>query len=190
MRDLRRLFETSVERRRRYVIHSPLSISIDSSTNPVPSAKLYDLGTRLSTDPLASFKISTISGLSLSLSTFPVQLSWYLKLMGYSQLLGHHFFNSDKIPTFALNNVASNPFPQVYGRKNGTMDAPKNSCPGTKGEGAVQWLYLIDNGGSQGGVNTVYRIETAGGSPPATCQGMKAEFTVPYAAQYWIYGAK
>jgi hypothetical protein len=43
---------------------------------------------------------------------------------------------------------------------------------------------------SSGGVNTVYRLETAGGNKPATCQGQKKYFEVPYAAQYWVYGPK
>ena len=71
--------------------------------------------------------------------------------------------------------------------------APGTACKGTKGEGAVKWLYLTDTAVpalSHGGVNTVYRLETAGGDKPITCQGQKEYFEVPYAAQYWVYGPK
>lgn len=64
-------------------------------------------------------------------------------------------------------------------------DAPGSSCPGTNAEGAIKWLLLKDNGKglSQGGIDTVYRVETAGGNKPATCKGQKAAFEVKYSAQ-------
>lgn len=63
-------------------------------------------------------------------------------------------------------------------------DAPKYACPGLASEGAVPWLYLKDNVGiSKGGIDTVYRLETAGGSAPASCKGSAPAFQVAYAAQ-------
>lgn len=114
----------------------------------------------------------------------------YLKAEGYNEWLGNHFF-TQKTPTFSLYKTKTKPHPLAMVAKNGTMDAPKTACQGTTGEGAVPWLYLIDDSNlSQGGVNTVYRLETAGGKAPATCQGQKKTFEVPYAAQYWVYGPK
>ena len=158
-------------------------------------AKLYDLGTQLNKDPWAQFKIPTISGLALSLSKSPWGgdrfLDEYLKQQGYSQWLGNHFFSPAKIPTFSLTQVKANPFPQAMVLKKAEMDAPKWACPGTTGEGAIKWLQLLDDQKlSQGGVNTVYRMETAGGKSPAVCKGQKKTFEVPYAAQYWVYGPK
>lgn len=157
-------------------------------------AKLYDIGTKLSTDPWAQFKIPTISGLALSLFNAPWggsrMLDDYLRQQGYNQWLGNHFFTV-KIPTFSLNQVKANPFPLAMVTKAADMAAPKWACPGTTGEGAVKWLQLVDSQNlSKGGVNTVYRIETAGGAPPATCKGQKKTFEVSYAAQYWIFGPK
>ncbi|KAF2817062.1 uncharacterized protein BDZ99DRAFT_374537 [Mytilinidion resinicola] len=152
-------------------------------------ATLYDLGTKLSSDPLAKWKINTLSGLTLSMSSYPQVLGLFLSASGYNNILGKHFFSSAGVPTFALENVQTNPFPQVNGKKNATMTAPADSCPGKTNEGAVPWLQLIDAGGSCGGINTVYRLETAGGSAPATCAGITTTtFEVAYAAQYWIYG--
>ncbi len=38
--------------------------------------------------------------------------------------------------------------------------------------------------GATGNLQEVYRINTAGGNPPATCEGMKSTFEVQYAAEY------
>ncbi|KAF2258943.1 hypothetical protein CC78DRAFT_89080 [Lojkania enalia] len=151
-------------------------------------AKLYDIGAKLNSDPLASWKISSLSGLALSLSSNSMLLDTYLKFSGYEKVLGDHFF-TENIPTFALSKVAMSPYPLAYVTKDSAVDAPKSACPGTKSEGALQWLKLSDKDGrSQGGVNTVYRLETAGGNKPVVCKGQKQTFEVPYAAQYWVYG--
>jgi hypothetical protein len=62
--------------------------------------------------------------------------------------------------------------------------APPTAYPGLQGEGAVKWLYLKDTKGiSKGGIDTVYRLETAGGMAPSTCEKQKSTFEVKYAAQ-------
>ncbi|KAF2008151.1 hypothetical protein P154DRAFT_479646 [Amniculicola lignicola CBS 123094] len=152
-------------------------------------AKLYDIGTKLNTDPWAAWKIPTVSGLSLSMASNPRQLDSYLQTQGYQQVLGDHFFTLTT-PTFSLNKVKANPFPLGFMKKNADADAPKSACPGNNGLPAIKWLHLLDNGNSQGGVNTIYRVETAGGNKPATCQGQKKTFEVAYAAQYWVYEKK
>lgn len=159
------------------------------------TAKLYDIGTRLNRDPLAQWKISSISGLALSLSSFGNLLDGYLMLEGYNEWMGNHFFTKmdaiTSIPTFYLDHAKVTPFPNAMVTKKNGVDAPKTACPGTKNEGAIQWLQLVDEKNlSAGGVNTVYRVETAGGNKPATCKGQKAAFEVPYTAQYWVYGSK
>jgi hypothetical protein len=59
------------------------------------------------------------------------------------------------------------------------VDAPR----GLKGEAAVAWLKLIAKDGATGGLQEVYRVETVGGSPPATCAGMPGTFEIQYATQ-------
>lgn len=151
-------------------------------------ATLYDIGKPLSRDPLAAWKIPVISGLALSFMDKESVLEGFLKISGYQKIIGEHFFNHAKTPTFAFSKVTISPYPQAFVKKDAAVDAPKTSCPGSKGEAAVPWLYLTDAGGSIGGVNTVYRVETAGGSPPKTCYGQPQSFEVPYVAQYWVYG--
>ncbi|KAF2871583.1 hypothetical protein BDV95DRAFT_594669 [Massariosphaeria phaeospora] len=153
------------------------------------TAVLFDLGTALSKDRYAQFKIGSLSGLALSFHSKPKLLESYFASVQYPKA-GNHFF-TDKTPTFSLQNirVANNqPFPLAMVKKNLDTDAPPTACRGTTGEGAVKWLHLIDAGTSKGGVDTVYRIETAGGNKPATCKGQKKTFEVPYAAQYWVFG--
>ena len=124
-------------------------------------------------------------------SQSPAMLNMYLQSQGYQQILGDHFFSPLTVntPTFSLNKVKANPFPLAFVTKKDEMIAPKSACPGVKGEGAIKWLRLVDEANlSKGGINTVYRLETAGGSAPATCEGQRKTFEVLYAAQYWVYG--
>jgi len=125
-------------------------------------------------------------------------------------LSGHHFF-SNKTPVFELNSSpdgAARSLGIIQGKANANSTAPAGSCPGVdwKGDGAVPWLFLDATPNSQttdirfDGVNPqapagteewkhVYRVNTAGGSPPKTCEGIEAgaEFSVQYAANYWYY---
>jgi len=151
-------------------------------------ATLHDIGTKLNTDSQAEWKISVISGLTYSLS--PSDLKQYLKSQGYDKVLGRHYFTGTT-PTFNLFNVDTNPKPLTLAEKQAEMKAPQSDTQGPYG--AVEWLYLVDDAvpsKSQGGIDTVYRVETAAGSPPATCEGRPQYFEIKYTAQYWIYGPK
>ena len=109
-----------------------------------------------------------------------------LRSQGYEHIAGHHFFadvSGTNTPTFAFDKLSA-PFPMTQVAKIGNVDAPAHACPGKNGLPAVQWLYLQHKAGiTQGGINTVYRVETAGGNKPATCKGMPASWEVKYAAQ-------
>ena len=69
--------------------------------------------------------------------------------------------------------------------KNNSVFAPAGAPvgQGDQGHGAVAWLKLITRSGATGNLEEVYRVNTAGGSPPATCAGMPAAFEVQYAAE-------
>jgi hypothetical protein len=53
---------------------------------------------------------------------------------------------------------------------------------GPSGSAAVPWLKLLAKDGATGGIKEVYRVDTAGGSAPATCQGQPANIQVQYSA--------
>lgn len=69
--------------------------------------------------------------------------------------------------------------------KNASVPAPSGAPLGQNnvGLGAVAWLKLLTKSTATGDLQEVYRINTAGGSPPATCAGMPAAFEVQYAAE-------
>ena len=67
--------------------------------------------------------------------------------------------------------------------------APAGSVVGqyNQGNGAVPWLKLSALNGAGQIFQEVYRVNTAGGNPPATCKGVSASFEVQYSAAYWLY---
>ncbi|KAI9814238.1 MAG: hypothetical protein M1827_003404 [Pycnora praestabilis] len=104
-------------------------------------------------------------------------------------LVGHHFFTTITEPTFNLDTNTGGNLGIIFSSKNGTTTAPPNSPKGQddQGFGSVAWLKLVAKNGTVGGYQEVYRVNTAGGNPPATCDGMQPTFEVQYAAQYWMY---
>jgi hypothetical protein len=98
---------------------------------------------------------------------------------------GHHFFTNTTTPFFNLDTTAM-ALGFVPCAKNNTVSAPAGSPKGQAGvgNGAVAWLKLVARQGATGDLEEVYRVNTAGGNPPATCAGMPDTFEVQYAAEY------
>jgi len=97
--------------------------------------------------------------------------------------LGNHLFAADGTPEFELTAVEKS----LFGFKNATFTAPAGSPAGPAGTGAVAWLQLTAKAGYPNkGLSVVYRVETAGGNPPATCPST-AVISVQYSAQYIFY---
>lgn len=65
------------------------------------------------------------------------------------------------------------------------MNAPAASVVGqsNQGFGAVAWLKLVTKAAATGNLQEVYRVNTAGGKPPATCAGSAATLEVQYATE-------
>lgn len=98
-------------------------------------------------------------------------------------LLGHHLFLSDATPTFDLNAVGK----ILYAKRLNGTSAPTNAPKGPAGTGAVDWLQLAAKTTyTSVGLSMVYRVETAGGNPPATCT-TTGVISMQYAAEYWFY---
>ena len=117
-----------------------------------------------------------------------------------SMMSGHHYFSDLTTPTFNLHTERAN-YGITFNKKVANVTAPASNPgdvpnKGPDGSKPVPWLKLqtqTPNGNVQaadnlGGVKEVYRVNTAGGAPPATCVGMKATFEVQYAAEYWFFG--
>jgi hypothetical protein len=97
---------------------------------------------------------------------------------------GHHFFTTTTTPFFNLDTTAMQ-LGQVPCGKNSSVPAPPGAPLGQNnaGYGSVPWLKLVAKTGATGGLQEVYRLNTAGGSPPATCSGMPSSFQIQYAAE-------
>ncbi|KAB8237290.1 hypothetical protein ETB97_007805 [Aspergillus alliaceus] len=100
-------------------------------------------------------------------------------------LMGHHFFDGPT-PVFNLDTTAAHQYGIARTKKEAQIDAPPSAIQGNNG--AVAWLYLSTTSGTVGDYTGVYRVDTAAGSPPKTCNGMPSQFTVQYAANYYFYG--
>ncbi|ERT02362.1 uncharacterized protein SPSK_05482 [Sporothrix schenckii 1099-18] len=108
-------------------------------------------------------------------------------------LSGHHYFKTATTAFFDLDTPTTQ-IGQIPCGKTATQSAPSDTVVGSdsdnrgqQGEAAVAWLKLAATAPTTGGLQEVYRLQTVGGSPPAKCAGMPAEFTVQYAAEYWFY---
>ncbi|KAF8457765.1 hypothetical protein BGX38DRAFT_1157238 [Terfezia claveryi] len=80
--------------------------------------------------------------------------------------------------------------------ENITAPSDANTGVAPNAFGAVDWLKLVSTDNvrtasgrvfASKGYKTIYRVETAGGRPPATCQGRPTHFEISYAAQYWLH---
>lgn len=96
---------------------------------------------------------------------------------------GHHFFNASGVPFFDLDTDPDMQLGRLPCTKNASSPAPADAARGQKGEAAVPWLQLVAAEGATGGLQEVYRLGTVGGSAPAKCEGMPANFEVQYSAE-------
>jgi hypothetical protein len=104
-------------------------------------ATLYDIGTKLNSDPVAEQKISALSGLAISLSSHPDVLERILELYGFHHVIGHHFFsrvNGINSPIFSLDQLPFKPTITAQVSKINGVDAPTCAHPGLNNEGAIQ----------------------------------------------------
>ncbi|KAH9909862.1 hypothetical protein F4778DRAFT_21684 [Xylariomycetidae sp. FL2044] len=147
--------------------------------------------------PVQTGALATLFNASCVASTYPDLLQLLPKLalqftltaeesrMGPTNLIisGQHFFTNSTTPFFNLDTERLQ-IGEAPCQKNATSAAPTGAPRGLGGEAAVPWLQLTTRLGATGNLQEVYRVETAGGSAPATCEGMPAAFEVQYAAQY------
>ncbi|KAF1923238.1 uncharacterized protein M421DRAFT_329896 [Didymella exigua CBS 183.55] len=99
------------------------------------------------------------------------------------RLSGHHEFTEKGVPFFKLQTDKVN-FGTVHVGDPKKMDAPKDASEGPNGLGSVPWLKLTH---VDGDYQEVYRINTAGGVAPKTCEGVQGNISVDYAAEYWFF---
>lgn len=101
-------------------------------------------------------------------------------------LMGHHYFSDATTPEFNLDTTRNKQYGIVMTKKGAAIDAPSDAAQGDYG--AVSWLYLTTTTGTVGRYKSVYRVNTASGSPPSTCEGMASSFEIQYSANYYFFG--
>jgi hypothetical protein len=105
-------------------------------------------------------------------------------------LSGHHYFTDKTTAYFNLKLDDTN-YGQGAFKKIAAVPAPVDAMkgPGNKGNGAVPWLKLVakDPNDTTMAFTEIYRVNTAGGNPPATCAGQPEFFQVEYSADYYMY---
>ncbi|KAJ5161743.1 hypothetical protein N7492_007135 [Penicillium capsulatum] len=102
-------------------------------------------------------------------------------------LMARHFFPEATTPEFNFDITPPKYKGVMMTKKQDQMDAKGNAAKGKYG--AVPWLYLTKTTGTVGKFESVYRVDTASGSPPDTCQGMAASFEIEYSANYYFFGS-
>ncbi len=95
---------------------------------------------------------------------------------------GHHYFIGST-PTFDATTKRES-YGYLQCKKDASSPAPEGAVKGQHGEGhgSVPWLKLTDAGGSNI-FKEVYRLNTAGGNPPPSCENQPEKFEVQYAAE-------
>ncbi|KAF7554488.1 hypothetical protein G7046_g6814 [Stylonectria norvegica] len=153
------------------------------SSPPVATGALATLFNASCVAALYSDLLDEIPGVAVHFN-----LSSDLSQLGPSKLpiSGHHYFANGTTPFFDLRtqNLDIGEAPCA---KNASVPAPADAPVGQLGEKAVPWLKLTTRDGATGNMKEVYRLSTAGGSPPASCQGMPAAFQVQYSSVYWFW---
>jgi len=147
--------------------------------------------------PVATGALATLFNASCVASTYPdvldilpkVALQFNIiqgvtKVLSPSNLVasGVHYFLNATTAFFNLD-IGDLQLGQMPASKNNSVAAPADAATGLQGEAAVPWLKLLAQPGATGNLREVYRLDTAGGSAPATCVGMPAAFELQYSAQ-------
>ncbi|ETN44129.1 uncharacterized protein HMPREF1541_10679 [Cyphellophora europaea CBS 101466] len=138
-----------------------------ASSNPSVFASLTTtaLGLPLPADPLAAFDCGADQPLSRA---------------------GHHFFNAAKTPVFDFAEADAS-------LGVGLMSVGAKSDAPTDKAVDVPWLMLGSVEGGSGPIRQIYRVETRGGQPPASCEGAEGAeggvVSVQYSAEYWIFSS-
>ncbi|KFY84452.1 hypothetical protein V500_09307 [Pseudogymnoascus sp. VKM F-4518 (FW-2643)] len=145
-------------------------------------ATLYNASCIAATSPLV---LNTLPGFALQFNLGPNPAAANPANLDVS---GLHYFTDAGVPFFNLDTTKQQ-IGTLPCSKAGSAPAPASAIKGqgNKGDGAVAWLKLTAIDGATGNLESVYRLNTAGGNPPKTCDGMPATFSVQYAAEYWFF---
>jgi len=159
-----------------------------SSNATAPPTALGALATLYNASCIASTYPDLLLSLPNLALQFPTPASPATLTASNLIVSGHHYFSNGTTPVFDLNTPAGQ-LGVIASAKNSSTPAPAGASVGIggKGFGAVPWLRLLTRD-VLGDLQEVYRVNTAGGSAPPTCEGIiNTTFEVEYATEYWFY---
>lgn len=127
----------------------------------------------------------TKAALQFNLTNSDIHQAQLSQTLAPSNLLisGIHFFPKGDTPYFNMNLEPLAHVGEIPAAKEAGLPAPADAPKGQKGEGAVAWLKLKAREGATEGLREVFRVETVGGSAPASCAGMPEKFAIQYSTQ-------
>ncbi|EIN08187.1 hypothetical protein PUNSTDRAFT_44769 [Punctularia strigosozonata HHB-11173 SS5] len=104
------------------------------------------------------------------------------------EVLGQHYYVPSPSGTgvspkwdFTSASFKGNSEAFVVASKTAAVNAPNAATD-------ITWVFLTAVEGEL--ADNVYRVQTRGGQPPASCTPGTPDISVKYAAQYWLYGGE
>ncbi|KAF7336172.1 malate dehydrogenase [Mycena venus] len=115
------------------------------------------------------------------------QVIEYLQPFHASFVLGQHYFvpspsGPGVSPKWDFSSAALAGHPDAY-----VLAAKAGDIPAPTGPPNVDWLSLNKVEGNL--ATQVFRVNTVGGLPPASCTAGSPPIAVKYASTYWLYGS-
>jgi len=157
-------------------------------TNVGAVAELFDVSCLYGEPEFSSLQDIAYTMWKFAPPTAPIsQIIEYMQPFHASFVLGQHFFVTSPSGTglsprwdFSSAALAGHPDAFVIAAKVGDIPAPT-------GPPDVDWLSLNKVEGDL--ATQVFRVNTVGGLPPASCTPGSPLIAVKYASMYWLYGS-
>ncbi|KAK1833353.1 hypothetical protein QBC39DRAFT_50161 [Podospora conica] len=147
-------------------------------------AVLYNASCLVATYPDLGHSLGK-AALAFNLTNSDIHQAQLSQKLAPSNLIisGIHFFPKGDTPYFNMNLEPLAHVGEIPAAKDAALPAPPDAPTGQHGEAAVAWLKLKARAGATEGLREVFRVETVGGSAPASCKGMPPKFAVQYSTQ-------
>ncbi|KAK6526558.1 hypothetical protein TWF694_005140 [Orbilia ellipsospora] len=161
---------------------------------PVPNgayAPLYDVSCLIKNDPsVAQYLTGLMVHVPPNVQTGAMAL--VQNFINAQITAGLHYFKGDfATPAFELTVASEKKQEKFYGAVFQKLAAPSGADTGKAplNYGAVPYLKLMPKAGMGSTLSTIYRVDTAGGMQPTTCD-WTGQKQIPYSALYYIYKSK
>jgi hypothetical protein len=152
-------------------------------TNVGAVAELFDIQCLYGTNVFESITTDVFKAWSIVPSFLTTQA--VIAVLGSAPtVLGQHYFipNSPApSPKWDFTSDAEKGNPEAF-----VVGASVGSIPSPASKDDINWVQLKKVEGEL--ADSVYRVETAGGQPPASCTAGAPLLSVKYTAQYWFFG--